>query len=155
MRAGKFRFAKVQIALAALIVGAALVFTPQEQALSPTPAAADTWRRVHAIDGDTIEAGGRRFRLANIDTPETGDLARCAAERRLGERATARARALLSSAGRIETQEIGRTDAYGRAIAHVLIDGRDLGDVLVAEGFARPWRGRREPWCDTHNRLLR
>ncbi len=155
MRAGKFRFAKAQVAIAVLIAAAALVFTPQEQSFSPTPAAADTWRRVHVIDGDTIEAGGRRFRLANIDTPETGDLARCAAERRLGQRAAARARALLGGANRIETQEVGRTDAYGRTIAHVLIDGRDLGDVLVAEGLARPWRGRREPWCDANNRLLR
>lgn len=155
MRIGKYRFAKVQIALAVLIAGAALVITPQEQAFAPTPASADEWRRVHVIDGDTIEAGGRRFRLANIDTPETGDLARCAAERRLGQRATARARALLSSAARIETQEVGRTDVYGRAVAHVLIDGRDLGEVLVAEGLARPWRGRREPWCDANNRLQR
>lgn len=155
MRAGKYRFAKLQIVLAALIVGAALVITPQEQTLSPTPAGADEWRRVHVIDGDTIEAGGRRFRLANIDTPETGDLARCAAERRLGQRATARARALLGSAAGIETHDVGRTDVYGRTIAHVLIDGRDLGDVLVSEGLARPWRGRREPWCDANNRLLR
>ncbi|HRE46030.1 MAG TPA: hypothetical protein PKY87_18960, partial [Terricaulis sp.] len=60
MRIGKYRFAKVQIALAVLIAGAALVITPQEQAFSPTPASADEWRRVHVIDGDTIEAGGRR-----------------------------------------------------------------------------------------------
>ena len=26
-------------------------------------------------------------------------------------------------------------------------DGRSLGDRLVAEGLARTWTGRRQPWC--------
>jgi micrococcal nuclease len=36
----------------------------------------------------------------------------------------------------------------------VLIDGRDLGETLIAEGVARPWRGRREPWCDAGGNLI-
>jgi endonuclease YncB( thermonuclease family) len=26
-------------------------------------------------------------------------------------------------------------------------DGRSLGDILVSEGLARTWSGRRQPWC--------
>ena len=34
------------------------------------------------------------------------------------------------------------------------IDGRDLGQMMIAEGLARPWRGRREPWCDANGNLI-
>ena len=26
-------------------------------------------------------------------------------------------------------------------------DGHSIGDQMVAEGLARTWSGRREPWC--------
>ena len=38
-------------------------------------------------------------------------------------------------------------DRYGRALRIVTRNGRSLGDQLVAEGLARTWSGRREPWC--------
>jgi endonuclease YncB( thermonuclease family) len=38
-------------------------------------------------------------------------------------------------------------DRYGRKLRIVTRGGRSLGDVLVAEGLARTWTGRREPWC--------
>lgn len=37
---------------------------------------------------------------------------------------------------------------YGRLLATIRVDGRDVGEVLVAEGLARPWGGRRASWCD-------
>lgn len=38
-------------------------------------------------------------------------------------------------------------DRYGRKLRIVTRGGRSLGDLLVAEGLARTWSGRREPWC--------
>ena len=38
-------------------------------------------------------------------------------------------------------------DVYGRKLRVVTRSGRSLGETMVAEGLARPWRGRREPWC--------
>ena len=38
-------------------------------------------------------------------------------------------------------------DRYGRKLRIITRGGRSLGDVLVAEGLARTWTGRREPWC--------
>jgi len=142
-----------QAAIALALVALAVLLSPAP-GLAPS-AAAEEARDVYVIDGDTLEAGGRRYRVANIDTPEVGDGARCGAERRLGQRATQRARALINAAARVETHAIGRTDRYGRTVAHVSIDGRDLGEALIAEGLARPWRGQREAWCDAHNRLIR
>jgi endonuclease YncB( thermonuclease family) len=113
-------------------------------------------RRLRVIDGDTLEdlAADIIYRIENIDTPETGPRAQCTAERQLGDRATREARALIAAAVNVQMQPTGRIDRYGRSIAFVLIDGRDLGETLIAEGLARPWRGRREPWCDSGGNLI-
>ena len=112
--------------------------------------------RMRVIDGDTLEdmRDDITYRVVNIDTPETGSRARCAAERALGNRATDAVRSLVDQARRLELRPTGRRDRYGRTIAFVLIDGRDMGETLIAEGLARPWRGRREPWCDANGNLL-
>lgn len=113
-------------------------------------------RHMRVIDGDTLEdmATDITYRIVNIDTPETGGRAQCSAERALGDRATETARSLVGHADDVEMRPTGRIDRYGRTIAYVLIDGRDLGETLIAEGLARPWRGRREPWCDQSGNLI-
>jgi endonuclease YncB( thermonuclease family) len=112
--------------------------------------------RIRVIDGDTLEdmRDDITYRLVNIDTPETGPRARCEAERVLGARATQAARTLVAQAEQLELRATGRIDRYGRTIAFVVVDGRDLGETLIAEGLARPWRGRREPWCDAGGNLI-
>lgn len=105
--------------------------------------------RAFVIDGDTVDdrATGVRYRLANIDAPETGENARCASERAKGEQARALAIALVRNASNVSVRRTWRKDRYGRRIAYVLIDGRDLGEILLAEGLASPWRGWRARWC--------
>ena len=106
----------------------------------PAPA-----RTVHVVDGDTFDYGGERIRIADIDTPETR--ARCPEEARLAAAATNRLRILLAQ-GTFELVRSGRDeDRYGRKLRVVVRHGRSLGDVLVSEGLARTWTGRREPWC--------
>ncbi|MBK8544724.1 MAG: thermonuclease family protein [Caulobacteraceae bacterium] len=111
---------------------------------------------MRVIDGDTLEdmSSDITYRVVNIDTAETGSRARCTAERDLGNRAKEAVRTLVSSAQRIELNATGRIDRYGRTIAFIVIDGRDMGETLIAEGLARPWRGRREPWCDANGNLI-
>lgn len=122
-------------------------------ALMPASVQSVNWR---IIDGDTFEDldTGVRYRLENIDTPETGPRASCAAERQLGNQATQQARALITNAESLDVRSTGRTDRYERVIAFISIDGRDLGELMIAEGLARPWRGRREPWCDANGALI-
>jgi endonuclease YncB( thermonuclease family) len=102
---------------------------------------------IRIVDGDTFWVGGDKIRIADIDTPETHP-PRCAHEAELGERATRRLAALLAE-GPFDLQPIGGrdTDQYGRKLRIVTRGGRSLGDQLVAEGLARTWTGRREPWC--------
>jgi len=101
------------------------------------------------LDGDTIEdvADGWRYRLANIDAPETGDNARCHRERQRGEAARDAAIHAIRAAKLVEVRRTFRIDCYGRRIAFVLVDGEDLGETLLKRGLARPWRGQRRRWC--------
>jgi micrococcal nuclease len=99
------------------------------------------------IDGDTFDLGGTRIRIADIDTPEVRG--RCDYETELAARATARMRTLLYQGGfELHPPADGRDeDRFGRKLRIVTRGGRSLGDLLVAEGLARTWTGRRESWC--------
>lgn len=99
------------------------------------------------VDGDTIWLRGEKIRVADIDTPEVGE-PRCKAEYQLGMKATYRLQELLNE-GPWSVKAIGDrdTDGYGRSLRVLIRDGHSIGDMLVAEGLARTWTGRREPWC--------
>lgn len=99
------------------------------------------------VDGDTFWLGGVKIRIADIDTPETHP-ARCAQEANLGEAATRRLRELLN-AGAVSLTSIDRdADRYGRKLRLVSVDGRGVGDTLIAEGLARAYAGGfRNGWC--------
>jgi micrococcal nuclease len=100
---------------------------------------------VRVVDGDTIAIGRERIRLMGFDAPET-HRPRCARERRLGQRARARLAGLLRG-GEIGLQRRGR-DRYGRTLAVLAADGRDVAAIMIAEGLARPYHGeRRKGWC--------
>jgi micrococcal nuclease len=104
--------------------------------------------RCRALDGDTYICRGERIRLENVDAPELH--ARCAAELEAARAATRFAQAALDGAREIRI-EVGRRsrDRYGRTLARVAIDGRDLGELLVDVGLARPYHGeRRLGWCE-------
>lgn len=98
------------------------------------------------VDGDTFWLHGEKIRIADINAPETAQAA-CPREAALGQRAKLRLAALLNG-GRIELIAVDRErDRYGRLLRTVRRDGRSLGAVLIAEGLAEPWRGRRSDWC--------
>lgn len=114
-------------------------------------AATDSERGVvrSVTDGDTFRlTSGERIRIAGVDAPESrADRAKCRAELRLGQAATATARALLNRRT-IAFQRVGKS--YNRTVATVRIDERDLATMLVRAGAARWWRrGQPKPdWCD-------
>lgn len=99
------------------------------------------------VDGDTLWLDGTKIRVADIDTPETGQ-PQCESEKDLGERATSRFVELLNE-GPFELRPGGSrdTDQYGRKLRILVRENRSIGKQLVEEGLARTWTGRREPWC--------
>ena len=102
---------------------------------------------IRVWDGDSIRLGmgqqSEAVRIFNIDAPEMEG--RCIHETDLARQAKIRlAEILQGRRGEILRQG---TDRDGRALAAIRVEGRDVGDVLVDEGLARTWAGRREPWC--------
>ena len=98
------------------------------------------------VDGDTIWLEGEKIRIADINTPEVSSPA-CATEARLAAQATRRLRELLNE-GPFEVRREGRDeDRYGRKLRTIHRGGQSLGDVLVSEGLAHAWKGRKESWC--------
>ena len=104
--------------------------------------------RVRIIDGDTVECGGTRYRLAGIDAPENGQPAIDARGHYFdaGEAATNELSNFLADmqAGDWQADIVwhrGKVDRYRRQLAHIELthrDGRTL-DVcawMVAEGWA-------------------
>ena len=101
---------------------------------------------ITVIDGDTIKWKTTHVRLMGFDTPELSG--RCNLERRLAKDAQDRLHALLEGATDIELVNRAEQDRYGRVLAWLLIDGRDVGRVLISENLARPYDGgQRMAWC--------
>jgi micrococcal nuclease len=89
--------------------------------------------RVH--DGDTFSTLHGKVRLHGVDAPELSETRGDAARQRLAE--------LLASAPITIVPRL--EDIYGRTVADVYVGGRNVADVLRAEGFDKPrvWRPRR------------
>lgn len=83
---------------------------------------------IYAIDGDTIRIGTDRIRLRGIDTPELNEPGGQAARLRLQQ---------LLKEGPVRIVPHGQ-DVYGRTVADVLVDGRNVAEVLDEEGYAKP-----------------
>ena len=98
------------------------------------------------VDGDTLWLQGEKIRLEGFDTPEVSE-PKCSAEPRLGNNATQRLTALLNGS-EWELARWGEKDRYGRTLATISVNGRHVGDTLIAEGLAHDWDGRKHSWCD-------
>lgn len=85
-------------------------------------------------DGDTIVVGATPIRIANLDCAEKGS--------RNGDRATQRMTELTRGAGPLTCRQEGRR-SYDREVGTcALPDGRDIGEVLIREGYCERWRKR-------------
>lgn len=104
----------------------------------PSFAASDRGFANH--DGDTLRA---TFRIANIDAPEIEG--KCDYERKLAVRAREFTRVWLAK-GHVTIKQTG-VDRYGRVLATIERNGEDLGQALIKVKLARPWVGKRQPWC--------
>lgn len=142
-----------------LFVALALAISVSQVVAEPIDAS-----RIRVIDGDTIRVDQKQpdVRLVGFNAPETRR-AKCAAERELGGRATARLRDLVRSSA-LDFQFVAcscppgteGTQAcnHGRKCGTLKADGRDVGAILIAEGLAVPFvcgatscPATPRPWC--------
>lgn len=104
-------------------------------------------KKTCVVDGDTIWLEGENIRLEGFDTPEPQtDICGGEREKAVAAQASARLVELLNT--NVWTVQRRGTDRYGRTLATVRIDGRDIGEWLVTERLARWWPDGEEWWCD-------
>lgn len=82
-------------------------------------------------DGDTIIVGLIPIRIANLDCAERGSAAGDAATRRITEIVRGQQLVCTLEGRRSWDREVG---------VCALSDGRDIGEVLIAEGYCGRWR---------------
>ena len=110
---------------------------------------------ISIYDGDTFRAdiehwpeivGSRMpIRVRGIDTPELRG--KCQSEKDLARKAKETSVSLLRSASVVELRNIER-GKYFRLVADVYVDGRNLGQLLMNQDFARPYDGGTKiSWC--------
>jgi len=109
---------------------------------------------IRVIDGDTFVANVQiwpglaattSIRLSGINAPEVHT--RDACEKAAGQKARDRLTAILNT-GAVTLRDVRRGKYAGRVLARVIVNGEDVGQVLVREGLAKPYHGgKRLPWC--------
>ena len=117
-----------------------------------------SYSSIYWSDGDSGRLGTVKFRLANIDAPETGSMkqrggAKCEYERKLGYEA----KAYIVSITKDKTIRIVKDygeDRYGRLVVDLAANGKDVGKMGVAAGHLKDWlhiKGRAQypkpDWC--------
>jgi endonuclease YncB( thermonuclease family) len=119
-------------------------------ALLPNAALAEMAVVRNVIDGDTIYACGSgcyTVRILNIDAPEMPPKSKCEKEARMAVEAKARLAQTIDGQNVELVREGRQRDRFGRVLARVVFQDKDMGEMLVAAGVARRWTGRRESWC--------
>lgn len=113
---------------------------------------------IYWSDGDSGKLGDIRFRLANIDAPETRSMkqvggAKCELEREKGYLAKAFMVKFTENKSLIISKEYG-TDRYDRLIVDIEADGESVSETAVLAGHIKKWphkNGRKllpkPDWC--------
>ena len=89
---------------------------------------------VEVISGDAIRVGEKEWRIANIDAPQMQGT--CDAEIRLGVVAQAKLAEFLTQ-GDMEIEPTGERDRNQRPMAHVRMNGEDVGDKMLNARLAQ------------------
>ena len=84
-------------------------------------------RFLRPIDGDTFSMNGIKVRVNGIDAPELGTPGGMEAAQHL---------AALLQEGPVTIVPRSR-DVYGRTVADVFMNGQNLADRMIADGYAR------------------
>jgi endonuclease YncB( thermonuclease family) len=115
----------LRLALAALFV----------TALSINPALADITGPAIVTDGDSLKIDGQRIRIHGIDAPEAKQLCQHDGEPWQCGKSATQALKLWIGDRQVSCEELDR-DRYKRIVAKCLVDGQDLGEWMVFNGWA-------------------
>jgi len=105
-----------------------------------SPAVADVEGSVRVIDGDTFDVGGTRVRIHGIDAPEHDQT--CINAEGVEWACGAYVSEDIASRydGTTATCQMIEIDRYNRVVAKCFVNGRDVGETIVADGYAEAYR---------------
>jgi len=90
------------------------------------PRVLEAWK-IRLVDGDTFWYGGERIRIRGYDAPERSESGGFEATQRLD---------LLLHEGQVVIIPQA-LDVYGRTVAEVYVDTRNVAEVMIAEGYTK------------------
>jgi micrococcal nuclease len=70
----------------------------------------------------------------------------CLYESELAKKARDYVNSILGHANKI-TISTNKTDSFGRYLADVYVDNKNVNTELLQLGLAKKWRGKKEKWC--------
>jgi endonuclease YncB( thermonuclease family) len=139
-----------------MLVGANMVGLSQPATQSPGA----VWEvRIKGVyDGDTIRfeapslptpLDAMKVRVRGIDTPELGPKAKCQSENNRAAAAKARLVQLIGKATTAQLTNFEWDKYGGRVVADVKVNGVDVRNIMITEGFAAPYTGKgpKTDWC--------
>lgn len=117
------------------------------------------WQVTRVIDGDTVAFRADfmpaplkpelSIRVLGVDTPEKAPRALCEKEAKAALAASEFTKTAVSKA-KVTQIELKSHDKYGgRVLGDVILDGKKLSEMLIANGHARPYKGeKKSSWCE-------
>jgi len=113
---------------------------------------AENYKVISVYDGDTFKikfnnsfTTNPSVRIRNIDAAEFGWRAKCKKESDLA----IKAKTFLSNlilGKEIDLRDIGK-DKYGRILADVFIDNKNVAELLIENSLAKPYTNNKINWC--------
>lgn len=148
----------IVLMLSTLSVPMSCAQSQANEASSQASSTSETYSSIYWSDADSGRLGQLKFRLANIDAPETGSMkqrggAKCELERKLGYEAKAYIVGFTKDKPIRIVRDYGE-DRYGRLVVDLEADGSDVAKAGVDAGHLRNWlhkKGRAQSpkpdWC--------
>lgn len=141
--------------LLALIAFIPFLAAAQQQKVGVTYDAVIT----RVIDGDTVAFQANwlpeplkkelSIRVYGVDTPEKSFRAKCPAEDARGQAATKFTKDAINAAKKRQVVLMDWDKYGGRVLGDVLLDGKSLRQMLIANNYAREYYGEaKTSWCD-------
>jgi len=88
------------------------------------------------------------LRVFGVDTPEKGFRAKCPSEAQRGEAASAFTKQAVMSSKTHQVLLMDWDKFGGRVLGDLILDGKSLRQMLIANGYAREYYGEaKQSWC--------
>ncbi|EAC6450070.1 hypothetical protein WO83_14480 [Listeria monocytogenes] len=124
------------------VINTIKTFIPSDGSKEKTPENTVNVTLDHVVDGDTIsvkfegETKAKTVRLLLIDTPESVK-PNTPVQPYAKEASNYMKELVTTSKLALEYDSGGATDKYGRILAYVYADGKNVNEMMIKEGFAR------------------